>query len=247
MIKYNPQELSGIYCQMTIRKHSLKNQCTCNISFVSWGTTVTMREPLSTFRRDSPLGTWLLLRPACNAKDTTDQDLRITVTTSYFPLTAAETARYPKEKEAINNEAGLLCHSASRPSAFRINKFIPGSCPLLQSPHAWCTNNFSADMEASGRTGQFLSVLALSIHYNHISQRVHFRVRSKENKWATSFLVTELCARTHIHIGEGVRGIEEKLQPISYKPQDRVLQMYNGGWPQRLRISPVCHLHSNSK
>ena len=43
----------------------------------------------------APLGTWLLLRPACNAKDTTDQDLRITVTTSYFPLTAAETARYP--------------------------------------------------------------------------------------------------------------------------------------------------------
>ena len=81
---------------------------------------MTMREPLSTFRRDSPLGTWLLLRPACNARDTTDQALRITVKTSYSPLTAAETACYPKEKEVINNEAGLLCHSASRPSAFRI-------------------------------------------------------------------------------------------------------------------------------
>lgn len=87
---------------------------------MSWGTTVTMREPLSTFRRDSPLGTWLLLRPACNARDTTDQALRITVKTSYSPLTAAETACYPKEKEVINNEAGLLCHSAWRPSAFWI-------------------------------------------------------------------------------------------------------------------------------
>lgn len=28
-------------------------------------------------------------------------------------------------------------------------------------------------------------------------------------------------------------GIEEKMEPICYKPQDnRVLEMYNGGWPQ---------------
>lgn len=135
----------------------------------------------------------------------------------------------------------------SRPSAFRINKFIPGSRPLLQRPHAWCTNSFSTDMETSGRTGQFLYVLALSVYYNHISERVHFQVRSKGNKWATSFLVSELCARTHTHRG-GAQGIEENLQPIAYKPQDRVLQTYNGGRPQRrLRISPVCHLHSNSK
>lgn len=203
-----------------------------------------MREPLSTFRRDSPLGTWLLLRPACNARDTTDQALRITIKTSYSPLTAAETACYPKEKEVINNEAGLLCHSASRPSAFQINKFIPGSCPLLQSPHTWFTNTTSQlTWKPVGGLGSF-SVLALSVHSNHISERFHFQVRSKENKWAISFLII-----AHTYTWErGMQGIKEKLQPISYKPQDGGLQMYNGGWPQRrLSVLPVCHLHSNWK
>lgn len=126
----------------------------------------------------------------------------------------------------------------SRPSAFRINKFIPGSRPLLQRPHAWCTNSFSTDMETSGRTGQFLYVLALSVHYNHISERVHFQVRSKGNKWATSFLVSELCARTHIHTGEGHKESRKTCSqfPTNHKTESSRHTMEGGhkeGWGYR--------------
>lgn len=42
---------------------------TCSTTFVSWGTTVTMREPRSTLRRVSLLGAAAPLRPACRAED----------------------------------------------------------------------------------------------------------------------------------------------------------------------------------
>lgn len=42
---------------------------TCSTTFVSWGTTVTIREPRSTLRRVSLLGAAALLRPAWRAED----------------------------------------------------------------------------------------------------------------------------------------------------------------------------------
>ena len=86
-------------------------------------------------------------------------------------------------------------------------------------------HNFSTDTETSGRTGQLFYVLALSVHSNHIRERFHFQVRSKENKWAISFLITGLCARTHIHMGEGGAGNQGKtatnfLQTTRWSPSD---------------------------
>lgn len=48
-----------------------------------------------------------------------------------------------------------------------------------------------------------------------------------------SGLVKKNKENTHTHTqGEGEHGMKEKMEPISYKPQDGVLQMYNGGWPR---------------
>lgn len=147
-----------------------RTKLTCSISFVSWGTTVTIREPLSTLRRLSSLASLLPHRPVCNTKNITDWD--------------------HSKPHSINCrwicpvlEIQLMASPFALPLSFK----TPGpSCnlPAAKDPHI-LTYSFLSNWEIQ-ELKQHFYFLAWPSHYSYTNGRKSscFQVSNKKNKLA---------------------------------------------------------------